>query len=77
MTKDQIEAIFARVRTWPRERQEDAAATLLRLEQQNADLEELTPDDWADLEEAVAEAKREEPVPDEEIRALFDRYASP
>ena len=77
MTKEQIDAIFERVRTWPLERQEDAAQILLRMEEQNKLLEHLTEEDWADLEEALAEAEREEPVPDEEVRALFDRYRRP
>ena len=77
MTKQQIDAIFERVRTWPLERQEDAARTLLRMERQNGALDHLTGEDWADLDEAVAEAEREEPVPDEEVRALFDRYRQP
>jgi hypothetical protein len=74
MTKEQIEAVFERVRTWPLERQEDAARTLLILEEQNGLLEHLREEDWADLEQALAEAEREEPVPGEEIQALFDRY---
>jgi hypothetical protein len=77
MTREQIEEIFERVRTWPPERQEDAAQVLLRLEQQNSAVQELTEEDWADLEEALAEAEREEPVPDEEVKALFDRYRKP
>ena len=77
MTKEQIDAIFERVRTWPLERQEDAAQILLRMEEQNKLFEHLTEEDWADLEEALAEAEREEPVPDEEVRALFDRYRRP
>ena len=77
MTKDQIEAIFQRVRTWPLERQEDAAQILLRLEEQNTAVPDLTEEEWADLGEALAEAEREEAVPDEEIRALFDRYRVP
>ncbi len=77
MTKDQIEAVLERVKTWPLERQEDAVAMLLRMEQQNEALAGLTDEDWADLEEAVAEAEREESVPDEEMRALFDRYRQP
>ena len=77
MTKDQIDEIFERVRTWPLERQQDAAQILLRLEQKNAALNDLTEEDWADLEEALAEADREEPVPEGEIKALFDRYRLP
>ncbi len=77
MTKEQIDAIFERVRTWPLEWQEDAARTLLRMERQNGALDHLTGEDWADLDEALAEAEREEPVPEEEVRALFDRYRQP
>ena len=77
MTKDQIEAIFARVRTWPVERQEDAAAMLLRMEEDESALQHLTEEDWADLEDALAEAKREEPVPEQEMKALFDRFRGP
>lgn len=77
MTKEQIEAVFDRVRTWPVARQEDAVQMLLRLEQQNAATDHLTEEDWADLEEALAEADREDPVPDKDIRALFDRYRLP
>ena len=74
MTKEQIEEVLERVRTWPIELQEDAAAMLLKLEQQGTPLDNLTKEDWVDLEEALAEAEREQPVPDEEIKALFDRY---
>ncbi len=38
---------------------------------------ELTVEEVADLKEALAEAKREGPVPDEEVKALFDRYRLP
>jgi hypothetical protein len=77
MTKEQIDAVFERVRTWRLERQEDAARTLLILEQQSRFFEHMTEEEWADLEEALAEAEREEPVPDEEVQALFDRYRQP
>jgi hypothetical protein len=77
MTKDQIDRILDRVRTWPVERQKDAAQLLLGLEQQNASSDGLDEADWADLQEALAEAEREEPVSEEEIQALFDRYRHP
>jgi hypothetical protein len=73
VTKEQIEAIFERVKTWPPERQEDAVAMLLKMEEQNTALDGLTEEDWADLEQALAEADREEPVPDDEMKAFFDR----
>ena len=73
MTKEQIEAIFDRVRTWPAERLDDVAAVLLAMEEANED-DELTDEDWADLEEGLAEADRGEFATDEEVKAVFDRY---
>jgi predicted transcriptional regulator len=73
MTKEQIEAVLERVKTWPEERQEDAAAVLLAMEEANED-DELTDEDWADLEEGLAEADRGELVPEEEMKAFFDKY---
>ena len=77
MTREQIEEVFARVRTWPVERQEDAAAMLLLMEKQGVDAYELTEEELADLEEAEREAERGEFASDEEVRALFDRYRHP
>ena len=73
MTKDQIAAVLERVKTWPEDRQEDAAAVLLKMEEANED-DELTDEDWADLEEGLAEADRGELVPEEEMKAFFDKY---
>jgi hypothetical protein len=70
MTKEQIEAVFERVRSWPLERQ-------VMTEEQNQLFEPLTEEERADLEEALAEAEREDPVPDEEVRAVFERYRQP
>ena len=70
MTKDQIESIFERVRTWPPERQEDAAQMLLRMEEQGVGIYELSEEEMAELEEAEQSGI----ATDEEIRALFDRY---
>jgi predicted RNA polymerase sigma factor len=47
------------------------------MEAHGAELDELTEEEKADLEEALAEAEREEPVPDEEVRALFACYRRP
>ena len=46
------------------------------MERQNGALDHLTGEDWADLDEALAEAERGA-RPDEEVRALFDRYRQP
>jgi predicted transcriptional regulator len=74
MTKEQIDAVFERVRTWPIERQEDAAEMLLTLEQQGTDVYELSDDEIAEIELALEEAERGEFATDEEMKALFDRY---
>jgi predicted transcriptional regulator len=74
MTKEQIDAIFERVRSWPLERQEDAAEVLLTLEQQGTDVYELSDDEIAEIELALEEAERGEFATDEEMKALFDRY---
>jgi len=74
MTKEQIEAILERVRTWPEDRLEDVAKVLLEMEAANEHVEELTAEDWADLEQGLAEADRGEFASDEEVKALFDRY---
>ena len=74
MTKEQIDAILERVRTWPIARQEDAAAILLTLEKRDAVSYGLSADELAELQEAEAESERGEFATDEEMKALFDRY---
>ena len=74
MTKEQIEQILERVRTWPAERQEDAAAILLEMEQQDSSFYELSDEELAEIEVALEEADRGEFATDEEMKALFDRY---
>ena len=74
MTKEQIEQILERVRTWPAERLEDAAAILLEMEQQDSSVYELSEEELAEIEVALEEADRGEFATDEEMKALFDRY---
>jgi len=74
MTKDEIQALFERVLTWPPERLDDVGEILLRMEEANEAVDDLTEEDWADLEEGLAEADRGEFASEEELRALFDLY---
>jgi len=74
MIKEQIEQILERVRTWPAERQEDAAAILLEMEQQDSSFYELSEEELAEIEVALEEADRGEFATNEEMKALFDRY---
>jgi predicted transcriptional regulator len=73
MTKDQIDAVFERVRTWPQERQEDAARVLLQMESAGTELYELSEEESADIEEGLKEIERGEVATDEEVAALFSR----
>ena len=69
MTKQEIESVLERVKTWPLSRQEDAARTLLRMEEQGT-IYVLSPED----EEAIDEAEASGLASDDEVRAFFDRY---
>lgn len=76
MTKDQVKEVIERVLTWPPERQEDAAQMLLALEAQEGELYHPDDEEWAAIEEGVAQAKRGEAVSADEIAALFKQRAS-
>jgi hypothetical protein len=71
MTKDQVKQVLDRVLTWPQERQEDAAQMLLVLEARQGELYHPDDDEWAAIEEGVAQAKRGEAVSADEIAVLF------
>ena len=49
MTKAQITAVIERVRTWPKERQEDAARLLLEMEKQDKSAYRLTDEQLAEV----------------------------
>ena len=74
MTKQEIEAVLDRVRTWPIPRQEDAARTLLRMEELGTSPYELSDQERADLEEAEREIERGEVASDEEVEAVLKRF---
>jgi len=73
MTKDQIDAVLDRVRTWPPERQEDAVRVLLRMEEAGTEVYELSEEELADIEEGLKEIERGEVATEEEVAALFSR----
>ena len=73
MTKEEIDAVFARVRTWPLERQSQVAAYLRAIEKVGGDYWPLTDEDIADLVQADAEADRDGAASDEEVEAVFGR----
>jgi hypothetical protein len=73
MTKEQIESILERVRTWPLQRQEDAAQMLLAMEEAGTGIYVLSPEEEAEIDEALAECDRGEFASDEEVKAFFAR----
>ena len=74
MTKEQIEAVFDRARTWPQERQELAAELLMLLEAQETGPIHVSDDELEAIREGNAQAERGEFVSDKEIAALYKRY---
>ena len=74
MTKREVDAVLERVRSWPEAEQEEAALLLLALEERRKGVYELSEEEIADLDQADREIERWEFVPDEEMKALFDRY---
>jgi hypothetical protein len=72
---NEIRAILDRVQAWPAEQQQLAYNLLTWIETKGEDdASDLTDEDWADLEEGLAEADRGEFASEEELKALFDRY---
>lgn len=70
MTKTEIESVLERVKTWPLPRQEDAARTLLRMEELGTTPYTLSPEEERDL----AEAEASPDASDDEVRAAFARF---
>jgi predicted transcriptional regulator len=73
MTKEEIDEVLARVRTWPTEKQEDAIQMLRAMDEIEGVVYHLTPDEERDLEEALREIERGEVATDEEVAAVFNR----
>ncbi|HEV2606235.1 MAG TPA: hypothetical protein VGU24_21510 [Microvirga sp.] len=74
MTREQIDEVLDRVRTWSAEDQEEAALFLLAIEERRKGFYELDEEEIADIEAGLAEAERGEFATDEEMEALFNRY---
>jgi predicted transcriptional regulator len=74
MTRDQIDAVLDRVRSWPEERQAFAAEILLLIETQEPIPLRLTDDEWAAIQEGNAQAERGEFVDEEDMAAFYKRH---
>jgi predicted transcriptional regulator len=73
MSRDRIEEILARVRTWPKDWQDAAAFMLLSIEEDYPNLYVPTDEERADIEAGLAECERGEFATDEEVAAVFRR----
>jgi hypothetical protein len=70
-----MEAVLNRVRTWPRDRREDAVRVLLTLERRPIEPYVLDSEDAAEIDAALEEiARGEEPASDAEVEAAFQKY---
>ena len=65
MTKGDLNRVLERVRSWPEERQEEAASILLEMEAQDASLYQLT-------DEQLAEVRRRRANDDPKLVSLAD-----
>jgi hypothetical protein len=65
MTKNDVSQVLERVRSWPEERQEDAAHVLLEMEAQDTSPYRLT-------DEQLAEVKRRRAKDDPKLVSLAD-----
>ncbi len=75
MTRDQVKEILDRVLAWPPERQEKLAQIVLEIEAEPDDgVYRLSDEEWADLQEGIAQADRREFVPDEVVAEANKRH---
>jgi hypothetical protein len=69
-----LDKALALVRSWPTERQDDAARLLLAMDRQDAEPYHLTPQERAEIDAALAEVARGELVSEADVAALFKRF---
>jgi len=72
MTREQIDAVLDRVRTWPQERQADAAEILTSLETQDQSPLRLSAEQAEEVHRRLADPQPTLPMED-----VFRRFRSP
>ena len=68
-----LEEILERVKSWPKERQDDAARVLEALEQSGTDVYQLSDEERAAVEVGLEQARRGEFVSDADMEAFWNR----
>ena len=71
---ERLERAIAKLRKLPADRQDEAAALLLSMVEEDADAPRLTPQQAAEVERRLGEAPRY--TPHEEVRAFFQQKAA-
>jgi hypothetical protein len=74
MLSKRLETVLEAVKSWPPERQEAAAEVLEHMNRLATAAYKLSDEERADLEEALAEARRGEFASDAEVAAMFARH---
>lgn len=69
-----LEKALQAARSWPLDRQEAAADVLEQIDRLTTSTYELSEEERADIEEAIAEVRRGEFASEAEVAALFARY---
>ena len=72
MTREQLNAVLDRVRSWPPVRQDDAASLLL--EAQDTEPYRLSAEERVQIDAALADVERGEVASEREVTELFLRY---
>jgi len=69
-----LEDVIARVRAWPKQRQEAAARVLEQMEAIGTGVYALSPEEHADLEQALEELRAGEVSSEAEVAEFFNRH---
>jgi predicted transcriptional regulator len=73
MTKQQIYAVLANVRSWPREDQEELAEVAREIEARRKGVYVMDDEERAPVREGLNQARRGEFVPDNEMDAFWKK----
>lgn len=67
MTAKTLKDVLDRIETWPPEAQAEAVQSLLNIEEKHTGVYRVSDEEWADLQEGIAQANRRQFVLDELI----------
>jgi predicted transcriptional regulator len=74
MTKDQINTVLEKVRSWPPEDQEELIEIAREIEARRSGVYVMSDEERAAVEEGLAQARRGEFVSDEEMAAFWKKH---